>query len=230
MKAKLAWGVALLSLVALLALLALLALWASWAEHFLPVAMAWAGQYKCFVQTHPVPCWLGMLACGAVAINSPLPLAALIKVLTGYFFGLEAGFTLNVGISVSGGLVGFMASRHLFHRALYKRFGHQLARANLEIARNGFWYVLSARLLVAAPFFLVNVLAGLSSMRKRKFLLGTLLGVLPSSMLYAMSGSQLETIRSVSDLANPRMAVILALVAAAVVVPALIKRKKRKCA
>ena len=222
MKAKMAWGAALLCLIALMAV------WASRADQVLQLVLTWAGPYKCFVQAHPVPCWLAMLAAGALAINSPLPLAAMIKILTGFFFGLEAGFALNVSISVSGGLIGFMVSRHLFHRPLYKRFGHQLARVNLEIARNGFWYVLSSRLLVAAPFFLVNVLAGLSSMRKRKFLLGTALGVLPSSMLYAMSGSQLGSIHSLADLASPRLAAILALVGLAAVVPALIGRKTKK--
>jgi len=103
-----------------------------------------------------------------------------------------------------------------------------LAKANLEIARNGFWFVLSARLIMATPFFMVNVLAGLSCIRKRKFLLGTFLGVLPSSMIYAVSGSRLETFRSLSDLADPQFALALALLGAAATLPALVRRANTK--
>jgi len=222
MKSKLAWVLAL----ALLA--AAIVAWAAHADGILHVAKAWAGHYKNFVAAHPLSCWLGLLAFGTLAINCPIPLAALIKVLSGFLFGVAGGFALNLCISVCGGLAGFMATRHLFHHALYSRFSRQLARVNLEIARNGFWYVLSARLLMATPFFLVNVLAGLSCIRKRKFLLGTLLGVVPSSMIYAVSGRQLEMANSLSDLCSPRFAMLLALVACLAVLPAVFRRKNTK--
>lgn len=221
MKAKIAWGLALLTL------LALLAFWASRADEILHLSKLWAGSWKGAVLAHPVAGWLGMLALGAVVINSPIPLAALVKVLSGYFFGVAGGAALNLSISVVGGLLGFMASRHLFHRALYKRFSHQLARVNLDIARNGFWYVLSARLLMATPFFLVNVLAGLSCIRKRKFLLGTFLGVFPSSYIYAESGRQLASFTSMSDFASPRAVLVLALLAVVSAFPAITGRRKR---
>lgn len=220
--ALLAWG------LALAGLLAFFVEWGLRADEVFAFAGYWAAYYKGFVLANPLPCWLVLLAFGCLAITSPVPLAALIKLLAGYFFGVPGGFALNVCVSVGGGLVGFMASRHLFHRALYARFSHQLARANLEIARNGFWYVLSARLFLATPFFLVNVLAGLSCMRKRKFLLGTLLGVLPSSLIYSVSGSRLESLKSVADLANPKFVLVLALLGAAAVVPALVNRNNRK--
>jgi len=222
MMKKLAWALALLLLAAFLAA------WACNMDTVLAWSRYWALYYKGFVQTYPVPCWFSLLAMGAVAITSPVPLAALIKVLAGYFFGVQAGFALNVCVSMLGGFIGFAAARYLFYKPLYSRFSHQLAKANLEIARNGFWYVLSARLLLATPFFLVNVLAGLSCIRKRKFLLGTFLGVLPSSMIYAVSGSHLESIRGISDLTDPRLAYALALIGAAAVIPALVRGKKKK--
>jgi len=221
-KNALAWSLAVLSLTALFAL------WTFHADAILSFVKFWAGYYKGFVTANPGACWLGILAVGAIIINCPVPVAALVKVLAGYFFGIQAGVALNVSVSVLGGLLGFMATRHLFHRQLYSRFSRQLARVNLEIARNGFWYVLSARLLMVTPFFLVNVLSGLSCVRKRKFLLGTFLGVIPSSAIYAVSGSHLESIRTASDMASPKFVFILALLAAVSVVPALLRRKKNK--
>lgn len=222
MKAKTAW------ILALVGLGVVLWQWAAHAQEILAFAQAWAGASKGFVRENQIACWLGILALGAVAINCPLPLAALVKVLSGYFFGTAWGFALNVSLSCVGGLLGFVAVRHLFYHALYSRFSRQLARANLEIARNGFWFVLSARLIMATPFFMVNVLAGLSCIRKRKFLLGTFLGVLPSSMIYAVSGSRLETFRSLSDLADPQFALALALLGLAATIPALARRSKTK--
>ncbi len=220
MKSRLAWG------LALAALAVLVAEWVANADAVLAYARDLAGSWKVYAQAYPAVCWLGLLAFGTLAINCPVPLAALLKVLSGFFFGLTAGFALNVSMSVAGGLAGFMATRHLFHHALYSRFSHHLARVNLDIARNGFWYVLSARLLMATPFFLVNVLAGLSCIRKRKFLLGTFLGVFPSSFIYAESGRQLASFTSMSDLASPKAVLVMALLAAVSVLPAIVRRKK----
>lgn len=220
MKAKLAWG------LSLAAFLVLLAFWASRADAILALARHWAVDWKAVVQADPLPFWLGFLAGGALALNSPVPLAALVKVLSGFFFGLAGGFALNVGMSVSAGLAGFMAARHFFHHALYSRYSRQLAAINLDIARNGFWYILSTRLFVALPFFLVNALAGLSCIRKRKFLLGTALGVVPSSFLYAEAGRQLGDLTSLSRVASPRAMAVLALLAALCVAHALHKRRK----
>lgn len=222
MYAKAAW------ILALLGLGAILWQWSAHAQEILDFVKLWAVASKEIVREYPLASWLGILVLGAVAINCPLPLAALVKVLAGFFFGASWGFTLNVSMSCLGGALGFMAARHLFHHALYSRFSHQLARANLEIARNGFWFVLSARLIMATPFFLVNVLAGLSCIRKRKFLLGTLLGVLPSSFIYAVSGSRLETIRSVQDLADPQFVLLFAVLGVAATAPALLGRRNTK--
>ncbi len=209
------------------AVAALFALWAANADAVLVWVKAWAASLRAVAVVWPVGCWLGMLALSAVAINCPIPVAALLKVLAGFAFGVQAGFALNVCTSVLGGLLGFSAARHWFYHWLYARFSARLARTNLEIGRNGFWYVLSARLLMATPFFLVNVLGGLSSLRKRVFLLGTLLGVLPSSMIYAVSGSQLERISSTSDFVSPRMALVLAGLALVSVLPALLNRRRK---
>ena len=209
-------------------LLALFVGWSWQADDILALCREWASSWRGFVAANAALCWLAVLCLGSVAINCPVPVAALVKVLAGYFFGVTGGFTLNVAMSLVGGLLGFTATRHWFYHALYSRFARPLAQANLEIARNGFWYVLSARLLMVTPFFLVNILAGLSSIRKRKFLAATGLGVLPSSAIYALSGDQLETIRSVQDFASPRFALVMTLLAVAAVVPALFRRFSRR--
>ncbi|GFK92728.1 hypothetical protein NNJEOMEG_00555 [Fundidesulfovibrio magnetotacticus] len=201
------------------------AAWGASADEVLDAAREWSLRHRAFVQANAAACWLGMLAAGSVAINCPIPVAALLKVLAGFFFGLEAGVALNVAMSLSGGLAGLAATRHLFYRSLHARFGRTLAKASLEMARNGFWYVLSARLLMVTPFFLVNVAAGLSGIRKRRFLLATGLGVLPSSFIYALTGGRLEQVRTVSDFASSDFALAMGLLAVCAVLPALARRR-----
>ena len=222
MKAKTAW------ILALLGLGVVAWQWSIHTQEILDFVKLWAENIQGFVQEHPVACGLGILGMGSVAINCPLPLAALVKMLTGFFFGTAWGFMLNVALSCLGGTLGFLVTRHLFYDSLYARFSRQLAGANQEIARNGFWFVISARFIMATPFFLVNVVAGLSSMSKRQFLLGTLIGVLPSSLIYALSGSRLETIRSASDLADPQIVLIFTILGVVAIAPALLGRGKTK--
>ena len=210
------------------ALLALIVFWYAHAPEILDLARDWALASRDFVQGHFYACWLGMLLLCVLIINLPIPVSALLKLMSGFIFGVQAGFVLNVGASVFGGLFGFVLARHFFHRAFHRRYGHQLARIDLEVARNGFWYVLCSRLVIATPFFVVNVLAGLSCLRKRKFVLGTFLGVLPSSMIYAVSGSKLHELASAEQVVDPRLIAVLAGAGALVVIPALINRHRKK--
>ena len=202
--------------------------WAGQANAALWQVKAWADAGREYVQAAPVLAWLALVGVCAVVINCPVPMAAIIKLMAGYIFGVGWGAGMNISTSVLGGALGFLAARHLFYHALYSRFSHQLAKANLEIARNGFWYVLSCRFFLPAPFYLVNALAGLSNLRLRKFLLATGLGVIPSSFIYAITGSHLETVRSLSDVMTLPMGLILAALGALAMVPALARRKEQR--
>lgn len=217
-----------LLLLAGVALLAAVISWYSHAGEILDLVTRWAMDCRGFVQQHPVLAWTGMLAVGSAIINLPIPVAALLKLMAGFMFGVAGGFGLNVCMSVAGGLIGFVFARHFFYHSLYSRYSHQLAHINLEIARNGFWYVLCSRLVVVTPFFVVNMLAGLSCIRKRKFLLGTLLGVLPSSTIYAVSGSKLHDLATANGLLSTQTVAILAVAGVLAVIPAVLNRKKKK--
>lgn len=177
------------------------------------------------VLDHRTAAWLCYLALGVVLINCPIPAAALLKLLAGFLFGVAEAWALNLLISVLGCSLGFSVTRHLFYRAFYARYSHALAKANLEIAHNGFWYVLACRLFVVMPFFLSNIVAGLSSMRLRTFATATALGVIPSSLLYALAGSELERLTNTADILTPRTVAILAALALAALLPPLLKHR-----
>lgn len=217
------------ALAAALVLVAgLFILWSSYSGEIFTFARLAALRCKGLIAAYPEAAFAAYLAFAALVINCPVPVAGLLKVLAGFLFGLAAGTALNVGMSVLGGLLGFWAARRLLYRPLYARHAARLARANLEIARGAFWYVLSSRLFMAAPFFLVNALCGLSSMKKRKFLLGTFVGAIPTSLIYALSGSQLEAAASSRGLTDPRLVAAMALLAALAALPAVIRHRKSR--
>lgn len=185
------------------------------------LALSWQG----LVLGHRASAWLCYLAVGVVLINCPIPAAALLKLLAGFLFGVAEAWALNLLISVLGCSLGFSVTRHLFYRAFYARFSRQLARANLEIAHNGFWYVLACRLFVVMPFFLSNIVAGLSSMRLRTFAAATALGVIPSSLIYALAGNELERLTTAADILTPRTVAALAALALAALLPPVFKHR-----
>lgn len=160
------------------------------------------------------------IAC-SVFINSPLPMAAVIKVMGGYFFGFYYGAVYNISATLIACLLGFYLSRYalkdLFEAAYYKR----LQKVEQEIEVNGFYYFLSLRLVMVVPYFIINVIAGISRVSFKHYLFATVLGVIPSSLIYANGGSKLEQIESVAQLLQPEYVVSLVLLACALLWPAL---------
>ncbi|WNB75983.1 TVP38/TMEM64 family protein [Methylomonas koyamae] len=163
-----------------------------------------------------------------IFINSPLPLAAAMKILSGYFFGFYLGAVYNVGATVLACLVGFWLSRYAFRRRFEQLFYARLESVEHEIERNGLYYFLSLRVAMVVPYFLINIVAGLSRLSFRDYLLSTLLGVLPASLIYANGGQRLEQIRSAAELFEWQTAASLALVAAASLLPAWLRRGGRR--
>lgn len=162
-----------------------------------------------------------------IFINSPLPLAAVMKILSGYFFGFYVGAAYNVGATLLACLVGFWLSRYAFRRRFEQLFYARLEGIEHEIERNGLYYFLSLRVVMVVPYFLINIIAGLSRLSFKDYLLSTVFGVLPASLIYANGGEQLEHIRTVGELIEWDTAGSLALMAAASLLPAWWQRRKR---
>lgn len=204
--------------------IALFATWATIPCDWLAWAKYCAVSAKDFIGPHAfLYAGLYVLLC-AVVINSPLPLAALLKVSSGFVFGGALGFSVNVLASTLGGAVGFVVSRHVFRKQFERRYGQRMERVNAELEQHGLWYVLTCRLATIMPFFMVNILAGLSRMRLGSFAVATFFGVIPSSTFYAMTGRELDRIQTLSDLMHPRMVLLLGLLAVAALLPVLAKR------
>jgi uncharacterized membrane protein YdjX (TVP38/TMEM64 family) len=138
----------------------------------------------------------------AVAALS-LPGAAVLTLAAGAVFGPFAGTVLVSFASSLGATLAFITSRYLLRDAVQRRFGARLADVQAGIERDGAFYLFSLRLVPLVPFFLVNLLMGLTRMPARSFYLVSQLGMLAGTVVYVNAGSQLSRIDSLPGTLSP---------------------------
>ncbi len=163
------------------------------------------------------------LAC-CIFINSPIPLAALFKLLGGFFFGFYLGAFFNITATFLACILGFLLSRYTFKNSFEKKYYHRLKKVEDDIEHNGFYYLLSLRFIMIVPYFLTNILAGISRISFSKYVYSTAIGVIPASLMYANAGSKLEQISSPSELISIEIILAFTLIALLSLLPALHKK------
>ncbi len=138
----------------------------------------------------------------AVAALS-LPGAVVLTLAGGALFGLGVGLLVVSFASSLGALLAFLVARHLLRDAVQARFGRQLAPINEGVARDGTFYLLTLRLVPVFPFFLINLLMGLTPIGALRFYVVSQVGMLLGTAVYVNAGTQLAAIASVRDIVSP---------------------------
>ncbi len=138
----------------------------------------------------------------AVAALS-LPGAAILTLAAGAIFGLINGFVVVSFASSLGALLAFLGARFLFRDTIKQHFAKQLAPIENGIEKDGAFYLLSLRLVPLFPFFVVNLLMGLTNLPARTFYIYSQLGMIPGTLAYIYAGTQLVKIDKVEDVLSP---------------------------
>ncbi len=138
----------------------------------------------------------------AVAAAS-IPGAAVMTVAAGALFGLLEGTLLVSFASTIGASLAFLVARFVLRDSLRARYGERLKNLDAGIERDGGFYLFTLRLVPVFPFFLVNLLAGLTSIRLRTFYWVSQLGMLAGTLAYVYAGTQLAQIGSLRDVLSP---------------------------
>lgn len=138
----------------------------------------------------------------AVAATS-LPGAAVLTIAAGALFGLWEGTVLVSFASTIGASLAFLVARFALRERLRKRYGERLQKIDAGITRDGWRYLLTLRLVPAFPFFLVNLLAGVTALPLRTYYWVSQLGMLPATVVYVYAGTQLARIDSLADVLSP---------------------------
>ena len=140
----------------------------------------------------------------AVAALS-LPGAVILTLAAGALFGLFTGLVLVSFASSIGATLAFLASRFLFRDSIQRRFGGQLDTFNKNIDRDGAFYLFTVRLVPIFPFFLVNLVMGLTKLKTGVFYLVSQIGMLAGTLVFVNAGTQLAQIDSVQGILSPAL-------------------------
>lgn len=149
-----------------------------------------------------------------------IPGAAVVTLLGAALFGFWWSLLLVSFASSIGATIAFLSSRYLLREWVDSKFKDKLVPINQGVEKDGAFYLLTLRLIPVFPFFVINLLMGLTSLSVGRFYLFSQLGMLPGTMVYLNAGTQLSEITSLSGLISPQILGSLALLG---VFPILIK-------
>jgi uncharacterized membrane protein YdjX (TVP38/TMEM64 family) len=153
-----------------------------------------------------------------------LPGAVILTLAGGFLFGSVFGtLFVNLG-ATTGATLAFLASRYLLRDWVEQKFGKWLGPVQQGFAQNAFSYLMTLRLIPLFPFFVVNLVSGLTRTNVATYVVATALGIIPGSFVYAYAGQQLGTINSLQDIASPRVIGAFVLLGLLALVPSLYKK------
>ena len=138
----------------------------------------------------------------AVAALS-LPGALILTLLAGALFGLWAGTLIVSFASSLGALLAMLSARYVLRDSVKARFGARLADIDKGIAREGALYLFTLRLVPVFPFFVVNLLMGLTAIPAAAFYGVSQLGMLAGTLVFVNAGTQLAQINSLQGILSP---------------------------
>lgn len=160
---------------------------------------------KELVQQHYITavfCYMGsFIAASACSI----PGSSVFTTAGGVLFGLWPGLLYAVSAATIGAVGLFLAARYCIGGWVQRTYADRLKLFNQEIVRYGHYYLLVMRLMSILPFFVINMLSGLTVLSLRSFVWVTFIGLLPVSLVYVYAGTQLAFLKSAQDFFSPTM-------------------------
>jgi uncharacterized membrane protein YdjX (TVP38/TMEM64 family) len=140
-----------------------------------------------------------------------LPGAAVMTIAAGAIFGVLWGVALVSFASALGATVAFLISRTLLGEWVERRFGKYLEPINRGLERDGNFYLFSLRMVPVFPFFVVNLLMGLTRIGVLPFYAISQVGMLAGTFVFVFAGTQLAGIHKLGDVLSPGLIVALTL-------------------
>lgn len=159
----------------------------------------------------PVIMGLAFFLLYVVVTALSLPGAVVMTLAAGAFFGLAWGLLIVSFASTIGATLAFLVARYLLRDSVQRRFGDRLKSINKGVEREGALYLFTLRLVPIFPFFVINLVMGLTSFRTVTFYWVSQLGMLAGTIVYINAGTQLAQIDSLSGILSPSLLISFAL-------------------
>ena len=160
-----------------------------------------------FSQANPLRTAALFFAAYVAVTALSLPGAALMTLVAGAIFGLLWGTVIVSFASSLGATLAFLSARFVLRDSIQARFGDKLAAINAGIEKDGPFYLVALRLVPAFPFFVINLVMGLTPLKTWTFYWVSQLGMLAGTIVYVNAGTQIAKIESVQDILSPQLIV-----------------------
>ena len=158
-----------------------------------------------FYRQHPVTVLAAYFFAYVAITGLSLPGAAIMTLAGGAVFGLLWGTVVVSFASTLGATVAFVVSRYILRDGIQRRYGDRLRTINAGVERDGGFYLFTMRLVPAFPFFVINLVMGLTPMRTFTFAWVSQVGMLPGTVVYVNAGTQLGRIESLQGILSPTL-------------------------
>ncbi|MGE3348462.1 MAG: FAD-dependent oxidoreductase [Ramlibacter sp.] len=160
---------------------------------------AFAGLYA----SHPLAVVATYFAVYVAVTALSFPGAVILTLAGGAVFGLGWGTLIVSFASSLGATLAFLAARFILRDSIEARFGQRLAEINRGVEKDGAFYLFTLRLIPVVPFFVINLVMGLTKMKALTFYWVSQLGMLAGTAVYVNAGTQLAQIDSLKGILSP---------------------------
>jgi uncharacterized membrane protein YdjX (TVP38/TMEM64 family) len=181
--------------------------------HCLSLEYLQASRERAIEQAHQAPIVASVVffAVYVLVTGLSLPGAAVMTLAAGAIFGLVWGVLLVSFASSVGATLAFLIARSLLGEWVTRRFGQYLEPINRGFDTEGSFYLFSLRMVPVFPFFVVNLLMGLTRIGVAQFYVVSQIGMLAGTVVFVFAGTQLAEIHKLADVLSPGLMIALTL-------------------
>ena len=134
-----------------------------------------------------------------------IPGAAIMTLIAGALFGVVVGTIIVSFASTLGATLAFLSARFVLREWVQGKFGERLRAIDEGLEKDGAFYLFTLRLIPVFPFFVINLLMGLTRIKTGTFFWVSQLGMLPATIVFVNAGTQISRIESTAGLLSPML-------------------------
>lgn len=167
--------------------------------------------FEAYYQDHTLETIAIYFAVYIIVTALSLPGAVILTLIGGALFGVVVGVVVVSFASTIGATCAFLVSRFLLRDYVQSKFGDKLRPINEGIKKDGAFYLFTLRLIPVFPFFMINLVMGLTPLSTLKFFFVSQIGMLAGTAVFVNAGTQIGKIESLSGILSPSILISFAL-------------------
>lgn len=168
-------------------------------------------RFEAIYQNNAFSMLAGFFAVYVIVTMLSLPGGAVMGLAGGALFGFWPATIIISFASTIGATLACALARYLLRDVVQRRFGERLRKINQGVEREGAFYLFTLRLIPIFPFFVINLVMGLTPMRLSTYYWVSQIGMLPGTMVFVNAGKELGQVQSAGDIFSPGLLLSFAL-------------------